>query len=173
MTTTAETTGQRYDRLESEFHRLRCIVAADRTEADRTALQAVTAEFAALLEQPPPAYTLPASAADLISYALAHGWDGRAQWTPPGADPIWVTVHIGRHVTEADRAAADRAREYLGDGPLWHYQLTWHSRGCPPGRVRRFGGLAETPEHPATHDAPSLRAIREVIEQHPAPGRTS
>lgn len=165
MTTVqAETTTQRYERLDDEFYRLRRIHPEDRTDLDRQRLSATAAELAALLEEPPASYTFPKAAADLIDYARAHGWDGRAQWTPPGAVPVWVTVHIGRIRTAAEQDAA-----YLGTGDRWHYQLTWHSRGCRPGRVRRFGGLAETPDRPAAHDAPSLQRIRETIATHPGP----
>lgn len=166
MTTApAETTAQRYERLDTEYYRLHRIHPDDRTSTDRARLVELRDALTRILAVPPVGYTLPKAAADLIPYARAHGWEGRAQWTPPGAVPVWVTVHIGRI-----RTATEQAALHLGTGDRWYYRLTWHSRDCPPGRVRRFGqGLAETPDRPATHDAPSLRRIRETITAHPGP----
>jgi hypothetical protein len=159
----AETTEQRYDRLATEYQRLRCIRPDERTDTDRARFTAVTVELLELAAIPPDGYTLPAAATSLIAHARTHRWDAWAQWTPDTGTSggPFVAVYLGR----------TRSAE---PGDRWHYQLTWHSRGCPAGRVRRFGsGLAQTPDNPAAHHAPSMRAIREVIAQHPAPGRTS
>ena len=147
-----------YEQLATEYQALRHIQPRDRTDKDRHRLTELTAELRALLATPPHGYTLPTTAADLITHAHAHGWDAWAQWAPDGGTSggPFVTVHTGRV-----RSAAD--------GDRWHYQITWHSRDCPPGRVRLFSGLASTPDHPASHDAPSVKDIRAVITANPAP----
>lgn len=111
----------------------------------------------------PDGYSLPKAAADLITHAHAYGWIAEAYWTPADSagDPF-VQVQVGRLLTEAER------KKYRG--PYWLYALTWHSRDCPPGRLRRFGtGTASTPDSPATHSAPSVKRIREIIAANPAP----
>ncbi|MFK8850437.1 hypothetical protein [Streptomyces sp. Ac-502] len=70
-------------------------------------------------------------------------------------------------MTEAEKGAAD----FYWSG-IWLYELTYHSRGCPVGKVKRFGaGRGLTPDKaPGEHPpAPSLKAIRAVISAHPAP----
>ncbi|MFI8942688.1 hypothetical protein [Streptomyces syringium] len=113
----------------------------------------------------PDGYSLPEAATALIAHARAYGWLAKAYWTPGDATSSpFVSVEVGRRLTEAER---EQHR-----GPHWLYRLTWHSRGCPPGRLRRFGsGLAATPDSPAPHPAPSVQRIREIITAHPAPGR--
>jgi hypothetical protein len=161
--TSTETPEQRYDRLSTEYRRLRHIHSDDRTDADRTRLVALTLELRKLLAVPPSGYTLPTTAADLIAHAHAHGWDAWAQWTSDTGTSggPFVTVHVGR-------------RQSPAAGDFWRYELIWHSRGCPVGRVRRFGhGIAQTPDNPAPRGTPSVRSIRQVIAQHPAPGDES
>lgn len=167
-----ETAEQRFDRLANELRTLRRIPAAERTDTNRARITALLLELRELAAVPPPGYTLPTAAVDLIHHARAHGWDAWAQWTHgEGITNPFVTVYAGRAVTDADLAAADQAGIYLGTGPRWRYELTWRSRDCPPGRWRRWRqGLAQTPDRPAPHDAPSVRGIQQVIEQNPAAG---
>lgn len=166
MSTPTETLAERYARLQDEHYHLRRIHRDQRTPADRTAMANLAEQLAAILATPPAGYTLPAAAQRLIDHATGHGWQALVQWYPaPGGDETaepFVQVCVGRYLTATEQAAEDHR------GPRWQYLLTWHSRGCPPGRLRRFGqGLAETPTHPATHDAPSLTAITNVITAHP------
>lgn len=156
-TATSETVAEEYSRLVGEQHELSA--AARRNdglpEEGKQRFREVAQRLREILAIPPDGYTLPAE---------AHGWVALAQWTSLGyvGDPF-VTVQVGRLVTEADG--------YLGLGDRWKYNLTWHSRGCAPGKVRLFGsGIAVTPANPGGGYAPSVKAIRAVIEQHPAPG---
>jgi hypothetical protein len=112
-----------------------------------------------IIATPPVGYSLPAAADGLLAHAKANGWLTLVQWSPaPGEDgQQFVTIQVGRKADDPDSR-----------GPVWHYTLTWHSRDCAPGRLRRFGrALAQTPGVPQPHDAPSLKAIREVIDSHP------
>lgn len=115
---------------------------------------------------PPEGYAVPKIVTDLADYAKVHGWATAVQWyAPEPADDgePFVTVQVARKAVESDYTGFLR-------GPYWLYQLTWHSRGCEPGRVRKFGtGLAQTPNHPQWHDAPSVKRIREVIAANPTP----
>jgi hypothetical protein len=158
-----ETPAEQYARLYDQHYRLRRIQPEDRTPADYQAMTALAGQIAAILAQPPAGYTLPATAQRLIDHAHAHGWQGLTQWYPaPGQDEDaqrFVQVCVGRYCTPAELAAAgyQAARR-------WQYVLTWHSRDCPPGRLRLFGqGLAETPDRPAVHKAPSITAITAII----------
>ncbi|MFK4187263.1 hypothetical protein ACI2L4_25115 [Streptomyces sparsogenes] len=155
-----ETAVERYNRLYDELQTLRRIEPAQRTKEHSDRYKAVSAELLAILAIAPEGYTLPKAAADLIAHAEAHGWKTMVQWTHPGwEEEKYVMVRVGREVDEAER------EQFRGDG--WFYKLTWHSRGCAPGRLRLFGsGLAETPDNPATHDAPSVRRIRAIITEH-------
>lgn len=176
MTTPAETTAERCARLTAELHRLRRIAPPDRTEADHARIIAARTELLELRGQPPAGYALPTIAQALIDHAHAHGWITQVEWTSNvigwDRDP-YVNVQVGRQVTNADRAAAEAAREYLGDGPHWMYDLCWHSGDCAPGRLRLFSSLAQTPDNPAAHGGPSVRGIRAVITAHPAPKDSS
>lgn len=73
-------------------------------------------------------------------------------------------------IRERLRSVTEKLREILATPPAGYtlHRLSWHSRGCPPGRLRLYGVTATTPDHPTWHDGPSLRAIREVITAHPA-----
>lgn len=118
--------------------------------------------------KPPEGYELPSVAAGLVDFAKAHGWATLVRWTYDHSDPPepFVHVEVGRKLTD------DEAKAYRSN--LFHYQLTWHSRDCAPGRLRRFGaGLAKTPDNPQWCDAPSVKRIREVIHASPAPGTTA
>ena len=156
-----ETDVERYDRLADEFRTLRRIHPDERTGAQRDRLRAVAKELAELLSIPPAGYSVPKAAADLMSYAQSHGWSTEALWTALGYDgEPYLTVRVGRLLTGEER---DGHR-----GDRWVYELTWQSRDCAPGKVRRFGqGTAVTPDQPATHGCPSLKAIRAVIAEHP------
>lgn len=164
MTTATETLAREYSRLTHEQYELgKALHAEQDTPETRDELRAVTARLREIRAIPPTGYELPKMAADLVAHAEAHGWLSMVQWTPPNyVDDPFVTVQVGRRVAEADG--------HLGLGNCWKYQLTWSSRDCAPGKVRLWRkGLAETPANPGTHDAPSVKAIRAVIEQHPAP----
>lgn len=165
MTDTAETPAARYTRLYDQHYHYRRIRPEHRTPAHYQAMADLADQIAAILAVPPAGYTLPPAAQRLIDHAHAHGWQGITQWYPPpgqGEDeePL-VRVCVGRYCTEAEQAEHHR-------GAKWQYVLTWHSRDCPPGRLRLFGqGLAETPDHPAVHGAPSIAAITNIITAHP------
>lgn len=169
MSTATETLAAEYNRLTGEDAELSAAVrkvgAATPEQAERQ--REIRTRLRELHATPPDGYALPKLAADLVEHAEAHGWTTRAQWTALGyvGEP-YVTVQVGRLVAEADG--------YLGLGDRWTYSLTWHSRDCAPGKVRLFGsGIAVTPANPGSHSAPSVKAIRAVIEQHPAPEAAS
>ncbi|MFF8784725.1 hypothetical protein [Streptomyces sp. NPDC015125] len=158
-----ETLEQQYDQLATRYQDLRRIHPDERTADQKTQLQELNQKLAAILATPPAGYSLPKVAADLIDHAKAHGWLAQAQWTYPGftGEPH-VKVKVGRRLTEDERP--------LYRGTHWLFTLTWHSRDCSPGKVRKFGsGLAATPDNPALHDGPSIKAIRAVIADNPAP----
>ena len=167
MTTPAETPAARYARLYDHHYRLRRIHPEDRTPADYQAMATLADQLAEILATPPTGYTLPPAAQRLLDHAHTHGWQGHVQWYPPpgqdqDAEPL-VRVCVGRYCTETEQAEHH-------PGARWQYVLTWHSRDCPPGRLRRFGqGNAETPDQPATHAAPSIAAITNIITAHPGP----
>jgi hypothetical protein len=156
----------RYARLDAEFSALQRIHPDQRTAEQAARGAAVLAELLEIVATPPPGYGLPALAAGLVAHAEAHGWQTLVQWTRPDYDgEPFVTVQVGRALTAEER------EHHHGD--RWTYRLTWHSRGCPPGRVRLFGqGSAITPDEPSGRSpAPSVKAVRAVIEAHPAPRR--
>lgn len=168
-TTTTETLEQEYNRLFGERDDL---ASARRTSGAplegeaKQRLEAILSRLQHIVATPPEGYTLPKPAADLVAFAAAHGWSTGVQWTPPGwADEVHVNIRVGRKLTEAEREAGG----YLSDG--WLYEITYHERGCPPGKVRRFGsGLTVTPDCRALDvgPAPSLKTIRAVISAHPS-----
>ncbi|UQA91044.1 hypothetical protein [Streptomyces halobius] len=161
MTTAAETPAQEYDRLSYEYRRL--LNLPDRSPEQEARLQQVYARLRAIRATPPDGYTLPTAAAQLVAHAEAHGWQALVHWPAPGYDGD-VSVHL-----KIGRRAAPGELEYARSD-MWIYELTWHSRDCPPGKLRLFGRiLARTPQNPATHEAPSVRAVREVIAAHPEP----
>jgi hypothetical protein len=160
---TPETPSQRYSRIDMALYYLRKIHPSERTEEQREELRSLQASMDELLAAPPAGYTVPKAVTDLLAHAKAHGWLARASWTPPNYEgEPFLRVEVGRLVTDEER------EEYRGD--RWMYSLTWHSRDCAPGKVKRFGqGTAVTPDDPATHYAPSVKAIRAVIADNPAP----
>lgn len=135
--------------------------ARDRTPEQDARLTAVTVRLREIVAVPPDGYTVPAAAVQLLAHAEANGWQSLGQWTPPGRDEPFFSVQVGRVLGPGEMPDA-RAT-------CWKYSLTWHSRGCPPGRLRLFSAGASTPHRPAYHDAPSIRAIRAVIAEHPGP----
>lgn len=162
-TAPTETREQEYDRLTTELADIRTAARRGTAKADiRRRHTAIQARLRQILATPPNGYTLPTTAAKLVEHAEAHGWRTSVQWTPPGYNNApFVVVQVGRRLTEAEAA------EYRSD--KWVFSLTWHSRDCAPGKLRLFGsGLAYTPDHPAAHDAPSIKAVRAVITAHPA-----
>jgi hypothetical protein len=98
---------------------------------------------------PPAGYLLPIAATNLLILAQEHGWRTAVQWATDTAGHPFAQIEVAHRPT---------------DGAGWHYTLTWHNRDLPPGQVRLWGRiLASTPEHPAWHHAPSLRAVRAAI----------
>lgn len=168
MTTEAQEKAlrQEYDRLYDEHGDLQAQGRKDGRLDPEAAerYRQVKTRLREILATPPAGYQLPKPAADLVAHAEAHGWLALVQWTPPcwHSEPH-VEVQVGRKLT-ADEAAEHRSDTFV-------YQLTWHSRDCAPGGLRRFGRiLARTPDRPGWHDAPSIKAIRAAIEASPAPG---
>lgn len=157
-TTTATDPHAEYSDLLAEHHTLRR--TRNRTPDQDARLAVVTARVMEIDATPPAGYTVPTAAAQLVEHARAHGWQTLAQWSPPSLDTVFYTVHVGRVLRDGEIPDAR--------GSVWKYKLTWHSRDCPPGRLRLIGRGAETPERPMYHDAPSVRAIRAVITNHPA-----
>lgn len=158
----AETTVQRYERLSGELHSLKRIHPGERTEEQREEIRALNTQLTEILSVPPAGYSVPKTVSDLVTFAQERGWLTSTLWTEPGySGEPFLNVEIGRLVP------VDERENYRGD--RWHYKFTWHSRDCAPGKVRRFGqGLATTPDSPATHAAPSLKALRAVIEANSA-----
>lgn len=104
-------------------------------------------------ETPPDGYELPKVARELVEHAKAQGWLTGILWTPEAYDgEPYVAVHVGRKV-------GDRR---------WYFKVTWHSRDCDPGKLRKFGaGLESTPDHPKWRDGRSIKSIRQVISNNP------
>jgi hypothetical protein len=156
---------EEWDRLLDERGTIQAAVhkAGDATPEQKQRHREIQKRLAEIAAIPPDGYELPKLAVDLMEFAEERGWKARAQWTALGYDgEPYVTVEVGRMLGEAE-AAKHR-------GSTFHYQITWHSRDCEPGKVRKFGaGLAKTPDHPQWHDAPSVRKIRETIAANPAP----
>lgn len=148
-----------YEALNRLMHTL---LRQDATDESRARLAEVTDRIKQIVAVPPAGYSMPKAAADLLAHAEANGWETLHQWTQPSytGEP-YLSVQLRRNLTAVERADTR--------GDCWKYKLTWHSRGCTPGRVRLFGsGLAATPDSPAWHDAPSVKGIRAVITAHPA-----
>lgn len=169
MSTATETLEQEYNRLFAERDDIGLQVRqADRVEPEvRARYDQVMDRLREIVAIPAEGYELPKQAADLIAFAETHGWLTGVQWTPPGwADEVYVRVKVGRRLTEAELQAG----YYRSDA--WLFEITYHERGCPPGQLKKFGsGRGVTPEVGAANigPAPSVKAIRAVIEQHPAP----
>lgn len=136
--------------------------AGDATPEQRQRHREIQRRLAEIAATPPDGYELPKLAADLVEFAKGRGWLTLVQWTPPdySGEP-YVTVEVGRKLNGAEAA------QHRSD--TFHYQITWHSRDCEPGRLRKFGGCAKTPDSPQWHDVPSVRKIRETIAANPAP----
>lgn len=122
--------------------------------------------------QSPDGYTLPKTAAHLVAHAERYGWAARAIWVAGyEINEPFVHVDVGRRIGIGEADPVDAADPYApvrGNG--WRYRVTWHSRGCPPGKLKLFRQpLASTPWRPHHHDGPSVKAIREVIARHPRP----
>jgi hypothetical protein len=162
-TAVTETLEQEYSRLVGEQNELSAAARknAGPSAEDRDRHREVTLRLRELLAIPPAGYALPAAAAGLVAHAEAHGWLTLVQWTSLGYDGApFVTIQVGRQLREGEMPDAR--------GNKWIYKVTWHSYGCQPGKVRLFSSGAETPGRPVYHDGPSVKAIRAVIEQHPA-----
>lgn len=160
----AETPLQEYRRLADEIDRETAAHAASPQAEASPQLRAAVLRMREILATPPQGYALPPAAAGLVAHAESHGWQALVRWTSPDFDgEPFVRVIVGRKAVDADYTGGMR-------GPVWRYSLSWHSRGCKPGRVRLFGsGVAETPNSPQPRDAPSVKKIREIISDHPAP----
>ena len=169
MTTATETVTEEYERLFAERDNLAAAVrAAGAVEPEvRARYDQVMDRLRGILAEPPNGYAVPKQASDLLAFAESHGWMTGVQWTPPNwADEVYVRVRVGRRISEAEQEAAGLRSD------AWLFEITYHERGCPPGQLKKFGsGRARTPDRGAAEEqpAPSLKAIRTVIEQHPAP----
>lgn len=110
-----------------------------------------------LATYPPDGYAVPGIVADLLAHAEAHGWRYVVSWSLPEGGGARLAMEIGRNIVPADGPAR---------GTRWRYRLAW---GLPePGLASRIrAGLAKTPDSPQWHDAPSVKAIREVIAANP------
>lgn len=165
MTTATETLAQEYTRLAHEQAELSAAArkAGAYPEGDRQRFREISRRIREILAVPPEGYALPKLAVDLVAHAEAHGWVSLAQWTAPDYEgEPFVSVQVGRQLRDGEMPGAR--------GDKWVYKLTWHSRDCAAGKVRLFrGSSAVTPDQPAYSDGPSVKAIRAVIEQHPAP----
>lgn len=107
----------------------------------------------------PEGYRLPKAAADLISDAEANGWQTGHSWGEDTGGSPFVSVVLLR------RLVGPELTKWSGD--RWEYRITWHNRGLAAGRVRLFGGWEVTPQNPAAHNLPSLKAIRRTIADNP------
>lgn len=125
---------------------------------------------ATIVPDAPEGYALPKLAADLMACAEANGWLTRAIWVAgPEIEEPFVSVDVGRKLApgEDPEDPSDRYAPVRGD--KWAYRVTWHSRGCAPGKLRLFRQpLASTPWRPAHHDGPSVRRIQDMILAFPA-----
>lgn len=161
-----ETAAQRFVRVNDEYHSLLHIRPGDRTDAHKESLRSLRAELVAIVAVPPEGYSLPAAAQALVDDAERSGWRALVQWTPPGYEgEPFVRVQVGRRLSEDE---LNSGAYFRGTG--WNYSLTWHSRGCSPGKVRLFGrGGSTTPDMlpEQSTDAPSVRVIRGVIRNNP------
>ncbi|MFJ2780260.1 hypothetical protein [Kitasatospora sp. NPDC087315] len=128
-----------------------------RTDEDDQRITDTKLRLRTLAAVPPTGHTLPKPAADLIAHAHTHGWEAYPYWTHgPGIENPFVLVHLAYLLTPAESA------NYRSD--RWTFQYTWHSRGCAPGRMRRFGaGTVCSPGGLHNAPAPSLRTAIAVI----------
>lgn len=101
---------------------------------------------------PPEGHRLPKIAADLFALAEDNGWTTVQMWIPR-EDGFVIKVRVSR--------AGDDA------GLPWQYDLDWF---VAPGVARRTRfGLSRTPDRPAAHDTPSIKAIRAAIAANSVP----
>ncbi|MGW7001360.1 hypothetical protein ACWGCW_00685 [Streptomyces sp. NPDC054933] len=98
---------------------------------------------------PPAGWELPKPAVDLLECVERHGWVSATAWGErSNGDPM--------------------VRIQLAHGGWRFDHLTWVASGSGTSMKRLGRGLQSTPEFPAWHDAPSVKAIRAVIEANPA-----
>ncbi|WP_431977615.1 hypothetical protein [Micromonospora haikouensis] len=104
---------------------------------------------------------MPRAAAQLLDTARAAGWRILAVTHQDSGGAPYLKVQV----------AHPRPPRHSPDGPnVWWYEATWHTRGT--GTYRLFGSTsARTPQRPARHDGPSLRAIRTLIHANAAKGQ--
>ncbi|MFG2269100.1 hypothetical protein ACGFNY_04920 [Streptomyces chartreusis] len=164
MTTATETIAEEYERLASEQAELSAAArkTGDLPTEGKQRFREIAQRLREIATIPPAGYELPKLAADLVAHAEAHGWTSLVEWTSPDYEgEPFVTVQVGRKLRDGEMPDAR--------GDKWIYKATWHSRDCAPGKVRLFRGTsAVTPDRPVYGDGPSIKAIRAVIEQHPA-----
>lgn len=97
----------------------------------------------------PAGFALPKPLADLFALAGANGWQTAQAWGPRD-DGFVLNARVGRPA---------------GDGRRWGYDLSYF---VGPRAARRTPfGLCVTPDRPAPHDTPSLKAIRAVVAANP------
>lgn len=116
------------------------------TGAEKHARDATLARLrAGVTDTAPEGYTLPKPVADLFTLAETHGWTTQQAWMPKD-DGFVLSLRVSR-------------------SGGWKYDLTYF---LAPGVARqtRFG-LCRTPQRPAPHGTPSLKAITTVIRANP------
>ncbi|MQS17471.1 hypothetical protein F7Q99_36130 [Streptomyces kaniharaensis] len=146
------------DAVAGEYRKLRRRSARGEDVGEQ--LAEVRGRLLVLVAVPPVGFEVPKAGRELVEHARAHGWEAIEQWTHgPGIAEPFYTVKVGR-------VGGVEAGRPVGAG--WAYSKTWHSRCAAPGKVRLFGsGVAETPQCPRSHDAPSLVEIQRVVAAHP------
>lgn len=109
-------------------------------EREALAVQAKLAVFT------PEGFTVPWGAADLLNFAEERGWKTVKAWTVDRDDETSALLRI-----------------ILRNGE-WIFKFTWSADKGGGGRM--FGrGLAQAPGR-YWHDAPSLKAVKEIIEEN-------
>lgn len=100
---------------------------------------------AGITDTAPAGYALPKPLAALFALAEANGWTAQQAWGPRD-DGYTVNARVSRPGG-------------------WQYDLSYF---LAPGTARRTSfGLCRTPDRPAPHDTPSLKAITTVIRANP------
>lgn len=98
---------------------------------------------------PPVGWELPKPAVELLECAERNGWVSATGWGErSNGDPM--------------------VRIQLVHGAYRFDHLTWVASGSGTSMKRLGRGLQSTPVFPAWHDAPSVKAIRDVIAANPA-----
>ncbi|MFF0166798.1 hypothetical protein [Streptomyces prasinus] len=120
------------------------------TPAEKHARDVTTRRLeAGITDTAPKGYALPKPVAGLFALAEANGWTAQQAWAPRD-DGFVLNARVGR--------AADEGRR-------WQYDLSYF---VAPGVARRTPfGTSVTPDRPAPHDTPPLKAIRAAITGHP------